>query len=136
MLLYPRKVKHKKMMKGKSKGIENKATEVNFGSVGLKAMESRWIKSTQIEAARKVIIRYFKGKGKIWTRIFPDKPITFKGNEVGMGGGKGNVDHYVYPIKPGRIIFEVDGVSKELAEKALKGAGRKLPIKTKVVFAE
>lgn len=136
MLLYPKRVKHRKMMKGKSRGVENRATEVNFGSVGLKAMEACWIKSTQIEAARKVILRFFKGKGKIWIRIFPDKPVTFKGNEVGMGGGKGGVDHYVFPIRPARMIFEVDGVPKELAEEALREAGRKLPIKTKVVFAD
>jgi len=80
-----------------------------------------------------VILRVFKEKGKIWIRIFPDKPVTFKGNEVGMGGGKGSVDHYIYPIKPGRIIFEVDGVSKEMAKDALIQAGRKLPIKTKII---
>ena len=124
------------MMKGRTRGIETRATEVNFGSVGLKGLESCWIKSNQIEAARKVILRYFKGKGKIWIRIFPDKPVTFKGNEIGMGGGKGGVDHYVYPIKPGRIIFEVDGISKDLAGQALKEASRKFPIKTRVVFAE
>ncbi len=133
MLLYPKRVKHRKMMKGRTRGVETRATEINFGSVALKGLGSCWIKSNQIEAARKVILRYFKGKGKIWIRIFPDKPVTFKGNEVGMGGGKGSVDHYVYPIKPGRIIFEVDGVPKDLAEKALKEAGRKFPIKTKVI---
>lgn len=133
MLLLPKRVKHRKMMKGKTRGVDTKGTQVNFGSFGLKAIEAKWIKSNQIEAARRVLLRYFKGKGKIWIRIFPDKPVTFKGNEVGMGGGKGSVDHYVYPIKPGRIIFEVDGVPEKLAKEALKESGRKFPIKTKVV---
>ena len=136
MLLLPKRVKHRKMMKGKTRGIDNKGTEINFGIFGLKAMEARWIKSNQIESARRVLLRYFKGKGKIWIRIFPDKPVTFKGNEVGMGGGKGSVDHYVYPIKPGRVIFEVDGVPENLAKEALKEAGRKFPIKTKVISQE
>jgi len=133
MLLFPKRVKHRKMMKGRTRGVETRATDINFGSVALKGLDFCWIKSNQIEAARKVILRYLKGKGKIWIRIFPDKPVTFKGNEVGMGGGKGSVDHYVYPIKPGRIIFEVDGVPKEVAEEALKEAGRKFSIKTKVI---
>jgi large subunit ribosomal protein L16 len=136
MLLFPKRVKHRKMMKGRTRGVARRGTEINFGSFGLKAMEPCWIKSNQIEAARRVLLRYFKGKGKIWIRIFPDKPVTFKGNEVGMGGGKGSVDHYVYPIKPGRIIFEVDGVPANVAREALKEAGRKFPIKIKVVGSE
>lgn len=136
MLLYPKRVKHRKMMKGRTRGIAKRGTEINFGSFGLKAMEAHWIKSNQIESARRVLLRYFKGKGKIWIRIFPDKPITFKGNEVGMGGGKGSVDYYVYPIKPGRIIFEVDGVPANVAKEALKEAGRKFPIRTRVVGNE
>jgi large subunit ribosomal protein L16 len=136
MLLSPKRVKHRKMMKGRTKGTDTKGTEVNFGSFGLKSMEARWIRSNQIESARRVLLRYFKGKGKIWIRIFPDKPVTFKGNEVGMGGGKGSVDHYVYPIKPGRIIFEVDGVPANLAREALKEAGKKFPIKTMVIINE
>lgn len=135
MLLQPKRVKHRKMMKGRTKGVASRGTELNFGSVGLKAMEARWITANQIEAARRVLLRYFKGKGKIWIRVFPDKPVTFKGNEVGMGGGKGSVDHYVVPIKPGKIIFEVDGVDENLAVEALKEASRKFPIKTKVVLS-
>ncbi|HOK35111.1 MAG TPA: 50S ribosomal protein L16 [Candidatus Pacearchaeota archaeon] len=135
-MLQPKRVKYRKMMKGRTKGVERRATEIAFGTFGLKAMESRWIKANQIEAARRVLLREFKGKGKIWIRIFPQKPVTFKGNEVGMGGGKGAVDHYVFPIKPGRIIFEIDGVPKEVAVEALKEAGRKLPIKTKIVETE
>ncbi len=135
-MLQPKRVKHRKMMKGRSKGIERRGTEVSFGSFGLKAMGSKWITSNQIESARRVLLRKLKGKGKIWIRIFPAKPVTFKGSEVGMGGGKGAVDHYVFPIRPGRIIFEIDGVPREVAIDALKEAGRKMPIKTKVVEAE
>ena len=132
-ILMPKKVKHRKWHKGTSKGVENRATEVNFGSFGLKAIDTEWITSRQLEAARRHIIRYLKKGGKLWTRIFPDKPVTFKGSEVGMGGGKGGVDHYVYPIKPGRIIFELDGLREDISKEALEGAGSKLPIKTKFV---
>lgn len=132
-MLYPKRVKYQKKQKGRTKGIESRATEINFGNCGLKALEACWISSRQIEASRRVILRHFKGKGKIWIRIFPDKPVTFKGDEVGMGGGKGTVDHYVYPIKPGRVIFEVDRVPKEIARAALEEAGKKLPIKTKFI---
>ncbi len=135
-MLQPKRVKYRKMMKGRTKGIERRGTEVSFGTFGLKAMESRWIKANQIEAARRVLLRELKGKGKIWIRIFPQKPITFKGNEVGMGGGKGAVDHYVFPIKPGRVIFELDGIPKEVAIEALKEASHKLPIKTRIIEAE
>lgn len=129
----PKKVKHRKWHKGSSRGVENRATEVNFGSFGLKALETRWITARQLEAARRYIIRYMKKGGKLWIRVFPDKPVTFKGAEVGMGGGKGGVDHYVYPIRPGRIIFELDGLKEDVSRQALEGAGNKLPIKTKFV---
>ena len=132
----PKKVKHRKWHKGRSKGVETRATDINFGSFGLKSMDTKWVTARQIEAARRVIIRYLKKGGKLWIRIFPDKPVTFKGNEVPMGGGKGGVDHYVYPIKPGRIIFELDGVKEETAKEAFKMAGDKLPIKTKFVKRE
>lgn len=129
----PKKVKHRKWHKGRSKGVETRATNLNFGSFGLKSIDTKWVTARQIEAARRVIIRYLKKGGKLWIRIFPDKPVTFKGNEVPMGGGKGAVDHYVYPIKPGRIIFELDGVKEEIAKEAFRIAGNKLPIKTKFV---
>ena len=132
-MLSPKRVKHRKIQKGHTKGVEKRATDLAFGSIGLKSLESRWIRSSQIEAARRVILRHFKGKGKIWIRIFPDKPVTFKGNEVGMGGGKGSVSHYVYPLKPGRVLFEIDGVPKEIAKAALEEAGGKLPVKTKII---
>jgi len=133
MILYPKKVKHRKWRKGRSKGIETRGTKLSFGSFGLKSIETCWITSRQIEAARRTILRYFKKGGKLWIRIFPDKPVTKKGTEVPMGGGKGNVDHYVFPIKPGRIIFELDGIKEELAREALQKATDKLPIKTKFV---
>ncbi len=132
-ILMPKKVKHRKWQRGTSRGIETRATELNFGVFGLKALETEWLTARQLESARRCIIRYLKKGGKLWIRIFPDKPVTSKGAEVGMGGGKGGVDHYVYPIKPGRIIFELDGVKEELAREALSGAASKLPIKTKFV---
>jgi len=137
-LLMPKKVKYRKWQKGRRRegAIESRATEINFGSFGLKALEQKWITARQIEAARRHILRYLKKGGKLWIRIFPDKPVTFKGNEVGMGGGKGSVDHYVFPIRPGRIIFELDGIDEDKAREALEGAGSKLPVKTKFVKKE
>ena len=129
----PKKVKHRKWHRGVTKGIETRATELNFGSFGLKSLGTKWLTARQLEAARRHIIRYLKKGGKLWIRVFPDKPVTFKGAEVGMGGGKGGVDHYVYPIKPGRIIFELDGIKEEMAKEALEGAANKLPIKTKFI---
>lgn len=132
-MLYPKKVKHRKWRRGKSKGIETRGTELAFGSFGLKGLEARWISARQIEAARRAILRYLKKGGKLWIRIFPQKPVTKKGTEVPMGGGKGGVDHYVFPIKPGRIIFELEGIKEEQAREALKTAAIKLPIKTKFI---
>jgi large subunit ribosomal protein L16 len=138
-ILMPKKVKHRKWHKGRGRNrgaVETRATEVNFGSFGLKSLEEKWLTARQLEAARRHIIRYLKKGGKLWIRIFPDKPVTFKGAEVGMGGGKGGVDHYVYPIRPGRMIFELDGSKEDIAREALEGAGSKLPVKTKFVRKE
>ncbi len=132
----PKRVKHRKWFKGKSRGVDNRATELNFGSYGLKSLGTKWVTSRQIEAARRIIIRYLKKGGKLWIRIFPQKPVTKKGTEVAMGGGKGGVDHYVFPIRPGRIIFELDGLKEMEARKALGKAGDKLPIKTKFIIKE
>ena len=132
-ILIPKKVKHRKRHKGRSKGNENRATELAFGSFGLKALEAKWISSRQIEASRRAIIRYLKKGGKLWVRIFPDKPVTRKGGEIPMGGGKGAVDHYVFPIKPGRILFELEGIKEEDAKDAFRKAGDKLPIKTRFI---
>ena len=133
-MLMPKKVKHRKWRKGISKGIENRSTELAFGSFGLKSLGTRRISARQIEAARRAILRYLKKGGKLWIRIFPAKPVTKKGTEVPMGGGKGAVDHYVFPIKPGRIIFELEGVKEELAREAFRKATDKLPIKTKFIM--
>ncbi|MCD6148828.1 50S ribosomal protein L16 [bacterium] len=132
-MLFPKKVKYRKWQKGRSKGIESRGTELNFGSFGIKSLETKWISSRQIEAARRVILRYLRKGGKFWIRIFPQKPITRKGVEVPMGGGKGSVEFYAFPVKPGRVIFELDGVSEKTAREALKMASDKLPIKTKFI---
>ncbi len=132
-ILIPRKVKHRKWRKGVSKGIESRGTELAFGSFGLKSMGTKRISSRQIEAARRAILRYLKKGGKLWIRIFPAKPITKKGTEVPMGGGKGAVDHYAFPVKPGRIIFELEGIKEESAREAFKTASDKLPVKTKFI---
>ena len=130
----PKRVKHRKWMKGRSQSVvETRGTELAFGSFGLKAVGSKWVSSRQIEAARRVIIRYLKKGGKLWVRIFPDKPITKKGTEVPMGGGKGAVDHYAFPVKPGRIIFELEGIPEDQVKEAFRKAGNKIPIKTRII---
>jgi len=134
-MLMPKKVKHRKWQKGRRrfKGKSYRGFTLDFGSYGLKSQENKWVTARQIEAARRVMTRFFQRGGKIWIRIFPDKPVTFKGLEVGMGKGKGAVDHFVVAVKPGRILFEVDGITKESAYEALRLASHKLPIKTKIV---
>lgn len=123
-------------MKGVVKGVSTRASQIDFGKFGLKAMESRWITARQIEASRRAMTRFVKRSGKIWVRIFPDKPVTKKGAEVPMGNGKGSVDRFVAVVKRGRIIFEMDGVTEELAREALRLASHKLPIKTKFIKKE
>ncbi len=134
-MLIPKKVKHRKWQKGRSKNrqVELRGTKLSFGSHGLKALESGWINSRQIESARKTISGFIKREGKIWIRIFPDKPITMQAPEKTLGGGKGSVDHYVFPVKPGRVLFEMDGVTNDVANEALRLAGHKLSIKTKII---
>ena len=132
-MLIPKKVKHRKWVKGRSKGIDRRANELNFGSYGLKCLETKWLSSRQIEAARRAIIRYLRKGGKLWIRVFPNKPVTRKGTEVPMGGGKGAVDHYVFPLRPGRIIFELDGIEEKDAREAFSKASDKLPVKTKFI---
>lgn len=132
-MLQPKKVKHRKWHKGRTKGFEHRSTDLAFGSYGLKGLEARWITARQIEAARRAMTRYVERGGKIWIRIFPDKPVTKKPPEVTLGGGKGAVDHYVAPVRPGKILFEIDGVSPEVARAALRLAAHKMPIKTKIV---
>ena len=132
-MLLPKRVKYRKAQRGKVKGNETRGTQVAFGSFGLKALEAGWITSRQIEAVRVTLSRTMKRDGKIWIRIFPDKPVTKKPAETRMGSGKGSPEFWVSVVKPGRIMFEVGGISQALAEEALRLAGNKLPVKTKMV---
>ena len=134
-MLSPNKVKHRKWHKtaGTSGRQASRMTKVSYGDFGLKATTASWITSRQIEATRRVIVRFTRKTGKIWIRIFPDKPVTMKGAEVGMGKGKGAPDHFVAVVLPGTIMFEINGVSEEVAKKALTLAGHKLPVKCKFV---
>lgn len=139
-MLQPKKTKHRKMHKGRMKGDSHRGTTIAFGSFGLKAMESHWLTDRQIEASRIALTRHMKREGSVWIRVFPDKPITRKPAEVRMGKGKGAPDHWAAVIKPGRILFELDGVPTQVAREALELAAAKLPIKTKFIvrrdFAE
>ena len=132
-MLSPRKVKHRKWHKGRLKGIATSRNKVNFGKYALKAMGNCWITARQIESARRAMTRSVKRGGKIWIRIFPDKPVTRKGEQATMGSGKGPVDHYVAVIKPGMILFEMDGLPEETAKEAMRLASHKLPVKTKFI---
>ena len=132
-MLLPKRVKYRKTQRGKVKGNETRGTQVAFGSFGLKALESGWITSRQIEAVRVTLSRTMKRDGKIWIRIFPDKPVTKKPAETRMGSGKGSPEFWVSVVRPGRIMFEVGGITKELAEEAMRLASHKLPVKTKMV---
>jgi len=135
-MLQPKKTKFRKSMKNPQTGNATRGANVDFGKYAIKALEPAWITSRQIEAARRAMTRYIKRGGKIWIRIFPDKPVTKKPNEVRMGSGKGNLDHYVAVVKPGRILFEMDGVPLDVAKEALRLARHKLPIKTKFVVKD
>ena len=135
-MLMPKKAKYRKVQRGSMKGRAKGGEELNFGEFGLKSLESSWITARQIEAARVAITRYLRRKGKLWIRIFPDKPATKKPAETRMGKGKGNPEFWVCVVKPGRIMFEVSGVSKEAAKRAMKLASYKLPIRTRFVYRE
>lgn len=134
-MLIPKKVKHRKWQKGRSRKrqIETRGLSLSYGQYGLKSLDAAWLTSRQIEAARKTITNFMKRNGRLWIRVFPDKPVTLRPPETTMGGGKGNVDHYVFPVRPGRMLFEVDGVDKATAEEALRLASHKLPVKTRIV---
>ena len=133
-MLMPKKTKYRKSHRGRRKGMSKGGTEVNFGDFGLQALETSYITGRQIEADRITITRTMQRKGKVWINIFPHKPITKKPAEVRMGSGKGAVEYYVAVVKPGRIIFEISGVSEEVAREAMRKAGHKLPINTKFVM--
>lgn len=132
-MLQPSRVKHTKVHKGHLKTTASRGTELSFGTYGLRADESSWVKANQLESARRAMSRLFARGGKIWTRVFPDKPRTAKSAEVGMGGGRGALSHFVAVVEAGRVLFEVDGVSEQVAREALRLAAHKLPIKTRFV---
>ena len=132
-MLMPKKVKHRRVMKGRMRGKATRGENLDFGDFGLKALEAGWITDRQIEAARIAMTRHVKRGGKIWIRMFPDKPITKKPAETRMGSGKGAPDHWVAVVKPGRVMYEIQGVDKALAKEAFELAAQKLPIKTKFV---
>ena len=133
-MLQPKRTKHRKMQRGRMKGDAKRGATIAFGSFALKALDSHWITDRQIESARQAMTRHMKREGSVWIRIFPDKPITRKPAEVRMGKGKGAPDHWAAVVKPGRILFEADGVSPQVAKEAFELAAQKLPIKTKFVI--
>jgi large subunit ribosomal protein L16 len=132
-MLQPKKTKFRKMQKGKMKGFAQRGSQLAFGSFGIKSLEETWITARQIEAARIAVTRYMKRQGQVWIRIFPDKPITKKPAEVRMGKGKGAPEYWAAVVRPGRMLFECEGVSREVAQEAMRLASQKLPIKTKFV---
>ena len=132
-MLQPKRTKFRKMQKGRMKGLATRGAELSFGSFGIKSLEATWITSRQIEAARIAVTRFMKREGQVWIRIFPDKPVTKKPADVRMGKGKGAPEYWVAVVRPGRIIFEAEGVPMEIAKEALRLAAQKLPIQTKFV---
>jgi len=132
-MLLPKRTKFRKIHRGRLKGTATKSNTVVFGEFGIQALEPVWLTSRQIEATRRSITRYVRRTGKIWIRVFPDKPVTERAAESRMGSGKGAVDYWVAVVKPGTVLFEINGLSKEMAYKVLKSASYKLPIKTKII---
>lgn len=132
-MLQPKRVKYRRPQKGSSKGVAQRGNQLAFGSFGIKSLQTKWITGRQIEAARIAVTRYMQREGQIWIRIFPDKPITKKPADVRMGKGKGSPEGFVFPITPGRVIFEVEGVSYDVAKEALRLAAQKLPVTTKFI---
>ena len=135
-MLQPKRAKYRKQFRGRMKGKATRGTEVSFGDFGLQAVEPAWVTARQIESARRAIVRHVRRRGKYWIRIFPDKPVTAKPAETRMGKGKGTVDHYVAVVKPGRVMFELGGVTEELAREAMRLAAHKLPVKSQFVKRE
>ena len=135
-MLQPKRTKFRKQHKGRIKGVAKGGSDLNFGTYGLKALEPERVTARQIEAARRAMTRHMKRQGRVWIRIFPDLPVTSKPTEVRMGKGKGSVDRWVCKVKPGRVMFEIDGVAEDVAQEALRLAAMKLPIKTRVVVRE
>jgi len=129
----PKRVKYRKQHRGRLKGKESRGVNVDFGDFGLQALEPAWVSARQIEAARRAIVRHMRRRGKYWVRVFPDKPITAKPAETRMGKGKGDVEYWAAVVRPGRVMFEVSGVSEEVAREALRLASHKLPIRTQII---
>ncbi len=135
-MLMPKRVKHRKQMRGRTKGKASRGNEISFGDYGLQSLEPGWITARQIEAARRALVRFMRRRGKVWIRIFPDKPVTQKPAETRMGKGKGAVDHWVAVVKPGRVLFEISGLDEEAAREAMRLASHKLPLKTKFMVKD
>jgi large subunit ribosomal protein L16 len=135
-MLSPKRVKYRKQQRGRMRGLASRGNALNFGDYGLQAIEPSWITSRQIEAGRRAMVRYIKRGGKIWIRIFPDKPVTARPAETRMGSGKGSPEYWVAVVKPGRMMYELNGVTEEIAREALRLASHKLPIKTKFVMRD
>ena len=135
-MLMPKRVKRRRVFRGRMKGTAHRGNTVTYGDYGLVALEPAWVTSNQIEAARVAMTRYIKRGGQVWIKIFPDKPVTEKPAETRMGSGKGSPEYWVAVVKPGRVMFEIAGVEKEIADEALRLAGHKLPLKTKIVKKE
>ena len=135
-MLMPKRMKYRKQYRGRMRGYSQRGNAVNQGEFGLQALEPCWMTSRQIEAARRAIVRYIRRGGKVWIKVFPDKPVTAKAAETRMGSGKGAVDHYVAVVRPGRVLFEIAGVSEETAREAMERAAFKLPIRTQFVKRE
>ena len=132
-MLMPKRVKYRAVFRGDRRGKASRGNKITYGEYGLVATEAKWVRSNQIEAARVALTRYIKRGGKVWIKVFPDKPVTGKPLGVRMGSGKGSVEYWVAVVKPGRVMFEISGVPEEVAREALRLAGTKLPIKTKIV---
>ena len=135
-MLMPKRVKFRKQHRGRMRGMAQRGSTIAFGTYGLKSLEPQWLTSRQIEAARRAIVRYVRRGGKLWIRVFPDKPVTMRAAETRMGSGKGSVDHWVAVVKPGRIIFEMTGVREDQAREALRLAAHKLPMRTQFVVRD
>ncbi|MEZ4711291.1 MAG: 50S ribosomal protein L16 [Caldilineaceae bacterium] len=135
-MLMPKRVKYRKKQRGRLRGMAQRGNEISFGTYGLQAVESHYITSRQIEAARRAIMRYIRRGGKVWIRVFPDKPFTKRAAETRMGSGKGNVEHWIAAVRPGKVLFEIAGVREDLAREAMRLAAHKLPMRTQFVARE
>lgn len=135
-MLMPKRVKFRKQHRGRMRGMAQRGSTIAFGTYGLQSLEPQWLTSRQIEAARRAIVRYVRRGGKLWIRVFPDKPVTMRAAETRMGSGKGSVDHWVAVVKPGRMIFEMTGIREDQAREALRLAAHKLPMRTQFVVRD